>query len=327
LAIHMLIRSSQNPAESPLPSEEADKAGGELQWPVSVQDLDVEPHRPEHRLYFVPRNQPLAVSLVTTTVQPADLSERRDPPCQDLAVLILLAFEEHCPIRAFDETPTRTARRGSSRLGNVEKKNSSRLEYVANAAEEIVNCGHRVAGVEKVVQAFSNRGDGHALGQFSRQDRPDLEPGTRDAFSGDGNHGRREVDAEDFVARIDEGPRQDAAAASQVDDKAALMSGPAKRFDQDGSGGIGHLTEARVVNVGKIFSIVVAHWCGIPRLSCPSRLGQTGSRLRSLSPGLALVLFGDALFAPRGYGPGLIVPIHDVTAPAIEFSTHSLTTY
>ena len=273
--------------KSRLASQEAGEARRESQGPISAQDADAEPDRAEGIFHLAPGDQPLAVNLSIPAEQLADPSERRDASRQDVVVGILLALDEHGPV-----APSMKRGRDRPRALVPARRRRGAGFLPARAPRE---CGGR-AHQWPAWSACRRRGSSGIPRPRRRRRTRTMRP----TGSTRPRTGRRVLGSwrwRPWPARCRcpglcsphrRGPARGCRCRTPGQRRARAHARNGQGLDQDGPGGPGQMAEARVVDIGQVFPVVIAHRWGTQRQPdvpfCTSLLSarSTSSASRSI---------------------------------------------
>jgi hypothetical protein len=156
----------------------------------------------------------LHVRLFGSPVIPAHLSEGRDPTSQSVASPVVNELSQARPVTSLPEPAIPTV--GSPRFSDVENQESARLQGSMGLAKQPTKRGSTVPVVKKVVEAFTQRGDGGARWETSVEKGCYPEGAFRHALARDCDHVGRSVDSKHGVTSIDKPPCPQAAPAAKV---------------------------------------------------------------------------------------------------------------
>src|SRR5262249_44758311 len=135
---------------------------------------------------------------------------------------VLLARDEHGPVRALDVALRRPAARDAAGLGGVEDEEAAGDERARDALEERVQRARvpvpRRRVVEQVVDTLPDRANRRALRQLATEQGVAHEARARRALPCQREEGLRLIDAEHRAGAV-ELLREDPAAAAEVDDE------------------------------------------------------------------------------------------------------------
>jgi hypothetical protein len=192
----------------------------------------------------------LHVRLFDSPVIPAHLSEGGEPTSQLVASLVVNELSQARPVTTLPEPAIPTV--GSPRFSDVENQESSRLQGSMGLAKQPTKGGTTIPVIKKVVEAFTQRGDGGARWQITVEKGRYPEGALGHALAGDCDHVGRSVDSKHGVSSIDKPPCPQAAPAAKVYNQPIRDTPASQDVQHTGSGSLRKAPEAHIMNVGKI---------------------------------------------------------------------------
>jgi hypothetical protein len=192
----------------------------------------------------------LHVGLFGSPVMRAHLSEGHDPTSQSVASLVVEELGQACPVTPLPEPAIPTI--GSPRFSDVENQESSRLQRSMGLTKQPTHGGVAIPVVEKVVEAFTQRGDGGARREITVEEGRYPEGAFRHALARDCDHVGRSVDSKHGVSSIDKPTCPQAAPTAKIYNQPAGNASASQDVQHARSGPLRKSPKAYVMNVGKV---------------------------------------------------------------------------
>jgi hypothetical protein len=180
----------------------------------------------------------------------AHLSESRDPTSQSVASLVVGGLSQARPVTSLPKPAIPTI--GSPRFSDVENQESVRLQGSMGLTKQPTNGGAAIPVVEKIIEAFTQRGDGGARREITVEKGRYPEGAFRHALARACDHMGRSVDSKHGISSIDKPPCPQAAPTAQVDNQPAGNAPASQDVQHAGSGPLRKSPKAYVMNVGKV---------------------------------------------------------------------------
>src|SRR5215212_2792980 len=205
--------------------------GGEGRVAFLERQIAVRMHRPNPEAGTLElRNQlrrivqPHVMDLVGPPVVLSHLPKTDDASLHRSPFCIFLPFREHRPVLPHAETLRPRTERHLPRTEHVEDEDAARNQGIMYAPEDAAESQVLALGVEEVVEHLAYRGDGLATWNIDLEQGSHRELGLGRSLACDLDHRLGDVYAEDVIPGVGQLPRQEAGAATEVNDEAFAYS-------------------------------------------------------------------------------------------------------